>query len=373
MRTNRLIPALLLSLLLLCSCGQQEPAEDPADSSPSQETLSPQPDVSQNPGGLYLVDLLDMTVADVTALWGEDLNYMEGWYFGASKYFNYADYRVPYHFSFLDEARTGTASGSEAISTVTYLPQQGTIVLVAPDIPASATYPQLKEQGLEGTFSTEIGPGDEFHQGAAAYFDCDYSDTVGLTFLWSEGLDPAQDPADSITAVRVDTQASSDGSSASSGGQTQGDTTPTDAIPDPIPEGVGGAPQGFTGVMGCRFFIPQGFTQDNIRPAVGYLYQYSDSGRGMTISISECALIALPTTPEEDYFNALASSSRQVTYSFQEDGRYVLSGNTGDQIFYEAVYYNDSNRCEVSFLYPQANADICNTIVEEFMAGFSAF
>lgn len=368
MRTHRLIPALLLSLLLLCSCGQQEPAEDPADSSPPQETLDPQPDVSQNPGGLYLTDLLDMTVADVTALWGEDLNYMEGWYFGASKYFNYADYRVPYHFSFLDEARKGTASGSEAISTVTYLPRQGTIAMVAPDIPASVTYAQLREQELEGTFSTDIGPGDEFHQGAAAYFDCDYSDTVGLTFLWSEGLDPEKDPADSITAARVDPP-----SSASSDSQTQETATPSDAIPDPIPEGVGGAPQGFTGVMGCRFFIPQGFTQDTIRPAVGYLYQYSNPDYGMTISISECALIALPTTPQEDYFNALASSSRQVTYSFQEDGRYVLSGNAGDQIFYEAVYYDDSSRCEVSFLYPQANADPCNAIVEEFMAGFSAF
>lgn len=365
MRTHRLIPALLLSLLLLCSCGQQETAEDPADSSPSQETLDPQPAVSQNPGGLYLTDLLDMTVADVTALWGEDLNYLEGWYFGSSKYFNYADYRVPYHFSFLDETRMGTADGSEPIATVTYLPQQGTIVLVAPDIPASSTYAQLREQGLEGTFSTEIGPGDEFHQGAAAYFDCDYSDTVGLTFLWSEGLDPEEAPADSITAVRIAAEPSS-------GSQTQGNNAPTAATPDPIPEGIGGAPQGFTGVMGCRFFIPQGFTQDNVQPAVGYLYQYSNPDYGMTISIIECARIALPTTPQEDYFNALASSSRQVTYSFQEDGRYVLSGNVGDQIFYEAVYYDDSNRCEVSFLYPQANADTCNTIVEEFMAGFSA-
>ena len=92
----------------------------------------------------------------------------------------------------------------------------------------------------------------------------------------------------------------------------------------------------------------------------------------MTISISECALAALPTTPQEDYFNALASSSRQVTYSFQEDGRYVLSGYEGDQIFYEAVYYNDSSRCEVSFHYPRANADTGNGIVEEFMASFSA-
>ena len=77
MRSPRCFPAilLLLSLLLLGACGQQEDPE-PTPSSPSESQAS----LPDNPGGLYLTDFLDMTVADVTDQWGEDIHYLDGWY-----------------------------------------------------------------------------------------------------------------------------------------------------------------------------------------------------------------------------------------------------------------------------------------------------
>ena len=60
-----------------------------------------------------------------------------------------------------------------------------------------------------------------------------------------------------------------------------------------------------------------------------------------------------------------------MTYSFQEEGHYVLSGRSGTEIFYQAVYYDDVNRCEVYFRYPQENSAACDPIVEDFMASFT--
>lgn len=367
MRSPRCFPAilLLLSLLLLGACGQQEDPE-PTPSSPSESQAS----LPDNPGGLYLTDFLDMTVADVTDQWGEDIHYLDGWYWGASKFFTYEDDRLPYNFSFLDSARKGTADGGEPLSTVTYLRQRGTITMAAPDLPVDATYEDLTALGLTAPLETEVSPYDEFHQGASAYVDWDYSDEIGVTFLWLEGSDPHTDPADTVTVLRLDLRQEITQPSTGDAADEPSDTGTT-AVPDPVPDGIGGAPQGFTGVMGCRFFVPQGFTQDKARPAVGYLYQFSNLDYGITVSVSECALLALPTTPEEEYFNALASSSAQVTYSFQEEGHYVLSGRSGTEIFYQAVYYDDVNRCEVYFRYPQENSAACDPIVEDFMASFT--
>ena len=65
---------LSLLLLALSACTQQE---SPPAQEPQPEEIAQTPD---NPGGLYLTDLISMTVQDVTTLWGEDIAYLDQWY-----------------------------------------------------------------------------------------------------------------------------------------------------------------------------------------------------------------------------------------------------------------------------------------------------
>lgn len=361
--SHRVIALLLalFALLLLSACGETE-AEvlAPASTQESQQTA---PD---NPGGLYLTDFLTMTVSDVTGLWGDDIVYLDGWYWGASKYFYYEDGRVPYTFSFLDEARTGAAEGSEPVDSVTYLTGKGGVTMVAPELSVSATYPDLTALGLEGVFSTEVSPDDEFHAGAAAYFDCDYGDALRLTFLWLEGSSPETDPPDSITVLRP--PESQESGPAQSGQASASAGTPAPAT-DSAPASTATS---FSGVMGSRFMVPAGFVQEDIQAAQGYLYSFFNANLDMTISVSEQTLLSLPATPEEDYARYVASYGDNITYSFQGEGRYVLSGYSGDNIFYRAVFYDEALSFEVYFLYPRSAASACDPIVEEFMAGYQS-
>lgn len=344
-----------LSLLLLAfsACAQQEspPAQEPQP----EETIQ----APDNPGGLYLTDLISMTVQDVTALWGEDIAYLDQWYGGSAKYFYYEDERVPYRFAFLDHDHKGTATGSEPLYTVGYAAWENDVVaMVAPEIPISVTYPQLEELGYQGDFSTTVGEGDEFHAGASAYFNFLYNDAIRLDFLWLEGSDCQTDPADSVAVIRADAHPEA-----------------TDPAPEPEPEPQPPAEEppaagAFEGVMGSRFVVPEGFVQNSVRPAMGYLYSFCREDLDMELSVWECSQASVPTTAEEDY-NALCDSSDvEVTYATQKGNQYVVSGYQGDEIFYR-VYYGGDIRYSVSFTYPKANAAACNPIVEAFMPTFS--
>lgn len=336
---------LSLLLLALSACTQQE---SPPAQAPQPEEITQTPD---NPGGLYLTDLISMTVQEVTALWGEDIAYLDQWYGGSAKYFYYEDERVPYRFSFLDHEHKGTATGSEPLYTVGYAAWENDVVaMVAPEIPISVTYPQLEALGYQGDFSTTVGEGDEFHAGASAYFTFFYHDTIRLDFLWLEGSDCQTDPADAVTVI-------------------QADAAPEASTPQP-PAGESSAAGSFEGVMGSRFVVPEGFVQRSVRPAMGYLYSFYREDLDMELSVWECSQISVPTTAEEDY-NALCDSPDvEVTYATQKGNKYVVSGYQGEDIFYR-VHYGGDIRYSVSFTYPKANAASCNPIVDAFMPTFS--
>lgn len=198
MKIKRLVWILMLaaSLCVISACQQEQEAPADLPGETEEETL-------QNPGGLYLTDYMDMTVADVMEVWGEDVFYEKGWEAGATKFFRYEDGRTSLWFGVLDTDMTGYAEGSEEIFKLDYpAEEQGEILWIAPGLAADAPYPELLEQGLSGPLMTEVIPGDDFHEGAAGYFDCSYSDAVDLCFIWWEGSDPYTEPADYITLER---------------------------------------------------------------------------------------------------------------------------------------------------------------------------
>ena len=343
---------LSLLLLALSACAQQEshPVQEPQ---PEETTQAP-----DNPGGLYLTDLISMTVQDVTALWGEDIAYLDQWYGGSAKYFYYEDGLVPYRFSFLDHDHKGTATGSEPLYTVGYAAwENDAVAMVAPEISISVTYPQLEELGSQGDFSTTVGEGDEFHAGASAYFTFLYDDSIRLDFLWLEGSDCQTDPADAVTVIRADAALET--------------SAPPEQEPELQPPAEESPAAGsFEGVMGSRFVVPEGFVQISVRPAMGYLYSFYREDLDMNLSVWECSQVFVPTTAEEDC-NALCDSPDvEVTYATQKGNKYVVSGYQGEDIFYR-VHYGGDIRYSVSFTYPKANAASCNPIVDAFMPTFS--
>lgn len=207
---RRLLSPLLFLLLLLpalAACGQtgesaqgSPQVQEPAVQEPTLQTTPPPDAPPENPGGLCLSQLAEMTTGEIFDLWGEDVTYLDDWYFGASKYFYYEDGRVPCTFSFIDGALKGYADGSEPIASVSYSPAQGgEAAMAAPGFSVSLTLPQLLELAPEGEAFREAEQGDEVHEGAGGFFTLPLSEHTDLTYLWAEGSDPDTAPADSVT------------------------------------------------------------------------------------------------------------------------------------------------------------------------------
>lgn len=355
MKIKRLLWFLVLAVSLCvtaaCQQGQDAPADLPEET--GEETL-------QNPGGLYLTDYMDMTVADIMDVWGEDVFYEKGWKTGATKFFRYEDGRTSLWFGVLDPDLTGYAEGSQEIYELDYPAEEmGEILWIAPGLSAEASYPELLEQGLSGPLMTEVIPGDDAHAGAAGYFDCSYSDAVELCFIWWEGSDPQTEPADLISLTRADP----------AGGEAP-------SMPEEEPT-VSSDASGMLryGKFGTSFVVPEGFIQEDATGPLGPYFLFVRPDVDMTISITETLWMNLPEEArgEPDYQAALASYGDRCTYSFANEGKMVFSGYEGDQIFYSATFYDAGCVTWVDIYYPAANASICDAIVADFMAGFNGY
>lgn len=137
-------------------------------------------------------------------------------------------------------------------------------------------------------------------------------------------------------------------------------------------------PRQFAGVMGCKFNVPEGFTQQGDEDLVSgpgmYRYSFYSDELDMSISVFECTFEALPIGPEDipqEYRSA--SAAEGVTYATSGKGYYVVSGYHGEEsIYYTRIDYGESLYTSLDFEYPSDNADACETVLLEFLNDYSA-
>jgi len=132
-------------------------------------------------------------------------------------------------------------------------------------------------------------------------------------------------------------------------------------------------PGWFEGVMGSRFYVPDGFVQQNIRPALGHYYPFKNDELDMTISVHEMTFMMLGVESSamiDEY--ASRADDESVTYATSGDGFYVVSGcYENGNIYYDRVDYDDAVRYEVSFQYPASEADEGEEILLDFLKNYS--
>lgn len=117
--------------------------------------------------------------------------------------------------------------------------------------------------------------------------------------------------------------------------------------------------------MGCKFNVPESFTQQMDEGLVSgpgmYRYSFHSDKLDMNISVSECIFEALPISAADipaEYKSA--SSAEGVTYAASGTGYYVVSGyRGGETVYYTRVDYNENVYTGLDFVYPTENADTC--------------
>lgn len=199
---------------------------------------------------------------------------------------------------------------------------------------------------------------------------CEYD----LAYFWLN--DPEDDPADFIYVLKhdVDTVAPNNPPV----NPAPPDEPDLDSEP-PEPEGEGElfcGPGWFEGVMGSKFYVPEGFVQQDFTPALGYYYSFKNDELNMSISVHELTFEMLgidSSAMVDEYTSREADDS--VTYAASGDDFYVVSGYYGPEgdatIYYSRVDYDDTFRYEVEFLYPNSQAKEGEEILLEFLKNYS--
>lgn len=150
---------------------------------------------------------------------------------------------------------------------------------------------------------------------------------------------------------------------------------PTEPVQPPYEgEGFFTGPGWFEGVMGSRFYLPEGFAQqseDDFMQGMGtHTYDFWHQGLAMEITVFECSSIALAVSPQEEF--EVVSSSGNVTYSQSGDGYYVVSGySDSEHIYYTRVDYDEAFYHSVSFHYPVATSQLSEEVLLEFLRNYS--
>lgn len=154
---------------------------------------------------LLPVDYIGLTVNDIIALWGPDIQYIDGWLFGGTKQFYYQDTRSPLFFGFTDPNviwdGEGKANGTEEVNYIECYPQiecKNPIKEIAPGIPSQINADQLARLDYKLTDESEFGF-DEF--GAEMALSIDYSSEIRMYFMWSESSDANSHPANLIAIL----------------------------------------------------------------------------------------------------------------------------------------------------------------------------
>lgn len=130
-------------------------------------------------------------------------------------------------------------------------------------------------------------------------------------------------------------------------------------------------------VGGADFYVPEGFTAQNIGDnwdCDGYYYTYYNEALQMRMEVLEVPFSTLNEegTPQDiikkDYYRSLQVYGDFVGYSLEKDNFCVCSANDGDEIYYfKFINVDNETYSTVSFEYPVENRETCDKILTEFL------
>lgn len=132
----------------------------------------------------YLIDYLGMSVNEITQIFGEDYDIIDGLMDGGSKGIYYKDGRASANFYFHDPYMEGVKTGNEKINII----ETGASGwLIDKGISTRSTYLDLKNRGLDG----EIFVGDPGISDWGYTYTCEIDSFTYVIFDWNFGDDPA--------------------------------------------------------------------------------------------------------------------------------------------------------------------------------------
>ena len=144
-----------------------------------------------NPSGLYAADYLGMTVAETNKIYGTEIKYGEGLWFGGTKPFSYDG--APYTFGFTASSYHVTqATGKEKINMVVL--NDGHNVWITEKIHSSFHYRDVAALGYPGSPLWTESSGQEswygFEWGATAGASFQLPGQIGMQMMWFDGRNP---------------------------------------------------------------------------------------------------------------------------------------------------------------------------------------
>lgn len=372
---------LALGSFLLSSCGSSQTPVPPQTAPPAsiqkaEETQSldqdaafeePEPDADQE---TFPASYIGKTVSDVVRDFGDEyvVDYFEG-----STMIGYPDVLW-----FLFGTAVDTITDDLVIRQIMAAGRYPVVY----DLTGSMSYSEIVEAVGE---EAEVPPPeryfDEVYQAWETFTEFSYRE-YHLYYSW-EG-DTAERPTSFVHVYKLDVDSIVLGPE--TGSASAGDTSAAGSLAENVKDDGAGqgsqdffeGPRQFEGVMGCKFNVPEGFTQQSdeglVRGPGMYRYSFYSDELDMSISVFECSFEALPIGAEDvpqEYRSA--SAAEGVTYTTSGEGYYVVSGYHGEKsIYYTRVDYDEGFYTSLDFEYHSDNADPCEKVLLEFLDGYSA-
>lgn len=372
----KVVILLVLTAVLLASCGRSRaPAPPRAEQSPTVQEQEEAPAVERDeapeesdPGAeqeAFLASYIGKTVSDVVEDFGDEytVDYYEG-----STIITYPD-----GFGFLFGITVDKITDDLVIRQVIAAGQRPVVY----DLTGSMTYSEIVEAvGGEANVPPQDRFFSEIYQEWEIVIEFVYREYC-LVYFWEDGSEESQ--SSFVQAFKLDVDPiATDPAPDSSSEEAPPDAETEDPDDDGVRQELLEGPEKFEGVMGCKFNVPEGFTQQMDEGLVSgpgmYRYSFQSDQLDMNISVFECTFEALPITAADipaEYQSA--SSAESVTYSASGTGYYVVSGYHGDEtVYYTRVDYNEDVYTSLDFVYPTENADACEKVLLEFLKDYTA-
>lgn len=344
---------------------EEEPNGDTEDAGASEEnppdiSLLPETEESPEPQSDFRAQYIGRTVGDVVQLLGNEytVDHYEG-----STMIGY-----PGNLWFLFGSTEDTITDDLIIRQMITSEQYPAVY----ELTGSMTYPEILDAVDEET---------DIPQPASYYSEADDENYYTLEFTYREYHllytwldDPENTPSASVYVLKQDVESMK---------PVDSQLTPESPEKPDRDNDLSGnendlfcGPDWFEGVMGSRFYVPDGFVQQDITPAIGHYYLFKNDELDMSISVHEMTfmMLGIDSTAMVDEYTSRESDD-SVTYAASGENFYVVSGQheqTEDtMIYYDRVDYDDMFRYEVSFQYPASQSEEGEKILLEFFKNYS--